>query len=84
MSMMGAQGQVLELASIYLLIVLVGLPLKYIYFAYRAVSQGVGDSKTPRNLLCADVLDERRPRSLFRLGLGGSARHGCGRRRWRR
>lgn len=50
-ALMGARDRVLDLAAIYLLITLAGLPLKYIYFAYRAVSQGVGDSKTPRNLL---------------------------------
>lgn len=48
---MGAQGRVLELASTYLLITSAGLPLKYIYYAYRSVSQGTGDSRTPRNLL---------------------------------
>lgn len=50
-SLMGAQGRVFELASAYLWITSLGLPLKYIYYAYRSVSQGTGDSKTPRNLL---------------------------------
>lgn len=53
--MMGAEGAVLEMASVYLLIEFLGLPLRYIYFAYRSVSQGAGDSKTPRNLLILSV-----------------------------
>lgn len=53
--LMGAEGAVLDLAGTYLLIVLAGLPFKYIYFAYRSVSQGSGDSKTPRNLLVFTV-----------------------------
>lgn len=55
-SAMGATDVVLELASVYLLITFISLPLRYIYFAYRAVSQGVGDGKTPRNLLVLTVM----------------------------
>lgn len=54
--MMGAQGPVLEQAADYLLIEMIGLPLRYIFFAYRSVSQGAGDSKTPRNLLVFSVV----------------------------
>ena len=54
--LLGAEGEVLRLASAYLVIVLSALPFNYIYFAYRAVAQGSGDAKTPRNLLVLTVL----------------------------
>ncbi len=55
-SAMGARGEVLDLAAEYLLITFSGLPFRYIYFAYRSVSQGTGDGKTPRNLLLFTTL----------------------------
>lgn len=54
--LMGAQGEVLNLAATYLWITFLGLPLRYIYFAYRSISQGAGDSRTPRNLLLFTVV----------------------------
>lgn len=68
---MGAQGPVFELASVYLLITIAGLPLKYIYFAYRAVSQGTGDSKTPRNLLFLTTMMNVVLDPFFILGWAG-------------
>jgi putative MATE family efflux protein len=56
LTLMGATGEVLELGSAYLLIVLSALPFNYIYLAYRSVSQGSGNSKTPRNLLLLTTL----------------------------
>ena len=70
-TMMGAQGPVLELASTYLLIVMAGLPFKYIYFAYRSASQGVGDSKTPRNLLVLTTMMNVVLDPFFVLGWAG-------------
>lgn len=69
--MMGAQDAVLEMASVYLLIEFLGLPLRYAYFAYRSVSQGAGDSKTPRNLLIFSVGLNMVLDPFFILGLAG-------------
>ena len=68
---MGAQGRVLELASTYLLITSAGLPFKYIYYAYRSVSQGTGDSKTPRNLLLLTTMTNVVLDPFFVLGWAG-------------
>lgn len=70
-SMMGAEGPVLRLAADYLLIVMAGLPFKYIYFAFRSVAQGTGDSKTPRNLLIGTVLLNVVLDPFLVLGLAG-------------
>src|SRR5690606_659520 len=56
LALMGAEGAVMELGADYLAIVLAGLPFQYIYLTFRSVSQGTGDSKTPRNLLILTVL----------------------------
>ena len=56
LALLGASGETLRMASVYLAIVLSALPFNYIYFAYRAVSQGSGDAKTPRNLLVFTTL----------------------------
>lgn len=69
--LMGAEGTVLELAAVYLLIEFFGLPLRYMYFAYRSVSQGAGDSKTPRNLLILSVGLNMVLDPLLILGIGG-------------
>lgn len=69
--LMGAQGAVLADAVTYLAIVMAGLPLKYIYFAYRSVSQGSGDSKTPRNLLVLTVMLNIALDPVFILGWFG-------------
>lgn len=68
---MGAQGPVFELASVYLLITSAGLPFKYLYFAYRAVSQGTGDGKTPRNLLVLTTMMNVILDPFFVLGWAG-------------
>ncbi len=70
LTLLGAEGETLRLASVYLVIVSSALPFNYIYFAYRAVSQGTGDAKTPRNLLVLTTLLSAALDPFFVLGWG--------------
>ncbi|MCK8060604.1 MULTISPECIES: MATE family efflux transporter [unclassified Fusibacter] len=44
---MGAEGELLALSSTYLRIMFIGLPSVFLFFAFSAIKQGEGDTKTP-------------------------------------
>jgi putative MATE family efflux protein len=70
MSLIGAQGEVLALATNYLRISLVGVPFLFAFAIYQSVVRGVGDVRAPLFIVHATVLLNLVLDPLFIYGFG--------------
>ncbi len=69
---MGATGQLKDLAATYLSISFIGLPTVFLFFAYTAIRQAQGDTKSPMKLTIISVLINvvLDPIFIFTLNMG--------------
>ena len=55
LELMGARGEVFELSLVYIEVILLTLPLTFLFFVFRASLQGAGDTKTAMWLVAASA-----------------------------
>lgn len=55
LEMMGARGAVFELSLVYIEVILLTLPLTFLFFVFRAALQGAGDTKTAMWIVAASA-----------------------------
>ena len=70
LKLMGAEPEVLPLATSYLQISFVGMIFMFAYFVFQSLMRGVGDVKTPLYIVLATVLLNLILDPLFILGWG--------------
>jgi len=74
---MGATGELRSLAGTYLSISFIGMPTVFLFFAFTAIRQAQGDTKTPMKLTIVSVLINVALDPLFiftfHLGIAGAA-----------
>lgn len=76
-SIMGAEGELFNYSVDFLRIILLGLPTMFIFFAFKAIKQGQGDTYTPMVLVgfsvALNIILDPIFIFVFNLGVSGAA-----------